>query len=298
MKTIPTPRSKSIESLAPVLVTGAGGMLAYDILSVFRDELSRGQVTATDRRSMDIAEPHSVGAALDRVKPRLVINCAAYTNVDGAESERDAAQLSNAIGPKVLAQACRERKIQLVHFSTDQVFDGNYTIPRKETDPTNPLNQYAATKLAGEQAVLEAWDRHLVFRVQWLYGEKKDRFTPLRDKKVFTPFQDQIGAPTWTQEIAQTVLEAVTREANGLYHLAYDDWASWYEIFGFVKASMGYPVQLEPKLTSEVDLPARRPLFSVMSNKKLCEFFKLDSFGSWKDPLRDFLRRVSASVIN
>jgi dTDP-4-dehydrorhamnose reductase len=286
MKKIPTRRFVAIDQVkGPVVITGGGGMLGCDLAETFA---GRKDVHVLDRAALDIAGP-GVLAALDKYRPSVVINAAAYTNVDGAETEREAAHAGNARGPAQLARACRELGIKLVHFSTDQVFDGTVPTPRSETDPVNPANNYAATKYEGERAVLENADA-LVLRVQWLYGARKDRFTPLRDKAVFTPFADQYGAPTWTRDLAAVTTQLMSRDARGLFHFAYDDYASWAEVFQFVKDELGLSVQLQPRQTAEVKLPARRPLFSVMSNRKLVSFLGLSGMGSWKDSLREFLQ--------
>jgi dTDP-4-dehydrorhamnose reductase len=175
-----------------------------------------------------------------------------------------------------------------VHFSTDQVFDGKTRSPRVENDSPSPLNHYARTKLIGEEAALK-FSNALVIRIQWLYGEKKNRFHMLRDRTEFTPFNDQFGSPTWSKEVAVTTAELLRLDASGLFHFAYDDYASWADVFAFVKTELRLGVKLNAKRTDEVSLPAARPLFSVMSNRKLVKFLGRDGLGSWKDPLRRFL---------
>jgi len=263
-------------------------MLGHDLSRTFLRNLSGGTVLAFGRDRLDITNPRQIFDVLREFRPALVINCAAYTNVDGAETERAQARALNVDGPSHLAGACAELDMALVHFSTDQVFDGSRETPRQETDPVNPLNYYAQSKLEGEQAVL-AFPENLVLRVQWLYGEKKDRFTPLRSKEVFTPFSDQIGAPTWTRFLSEQVLELVKRRASGLFHFSYDDSASWAEVYGLVVQELGLSTRLEPKKTSEVSLPAKRPLYSVLSNRKLAEFLGRKGMGSWKESMREFL---------
>ncbi len=202
-----------------------------------------------------------------------------------------AAERLNATGPRILAVECASLGAKLIHFSTDQVFDGSIRQPREEDDSVNPLNVYARTKLEGEKHVLQ-YSEHLVLRVQWLYGRKKDRFTLLRDKATFSPFADQYGAPTWTLHLAATVADLADRDARGLFHFAYDDSASWAEVFEYVKEVMGYSVKLEPRETASLSLPAKRPLYSVMSNRKLLNFLGQPTMGSWKMALNTFLSGV------
>lgn len=286
----PTRSSNLSEIPTPVVIAGAGGMLGWELTRYFSEKVGADRVHALGRADLDIADPKSVAAAFDKYHPRLVLNAAAYTQVDKAETERDAARLGNAVGPKNLADACRTHGIAFVHYSTDQVFDGSLGRPQREDDAPNPLNWYAATKYEGEKNALTC-EKSLVFRVQWLYGERKDRFTPLRQKEVFSPFSDQLGAPTWTYEIARTTAEMIERGHVGLYHLSYDDYTSWADVFQFVKEKWDLSLQLKPQTTAALNLPAKRPLFSVLSNEKLARALGR-GLGSWKKPLGDFLDRV------
>lgn len=265
-------------------------MLGTDLTEVFRQKGGQGNTVPLARSELDITSVSQIEAALLRYRPKVLINAAAYTNVDGAEKERELAFQINAVGPKNLASVCRARGITLVHFSSDYVFNGENNRPWTEQDLPHPVkpNYYAETKLAGERAVLE-YPQSLVLRVQWLYGKKRDRFSPLRNQKTFTPLVDQVGAPTWTKEVAETVFALLERQACGLFQMAYDDSASWMEVFQFVKEQWNLPVHLIPKKSSELQLPAKRPLYCVLSNRKLCETLGKKGLGSWKQPLAAFL---------
>ncbi len=275
----------------PILVTGAYGMLGSDLVEKLKDAVGEENVIPTDSDSLDITNLEKVRATLLKNAPKIVINAAAYTNVDKAELERDKAYLINTIGPQNLATACHEQKIQLVHFTTDFVFSGDGQHLWTETDEPNPPkpNYYAETKLWGEREVTK-YPENLVLRVQWLYGKRRDRFTILKDKKVFTPFMDQYGAPTSTTHVSRVVVELLAKHAKGLFHFAYDDFTTWADVFKFVKDELNLSTELLPKRTDDANLPAKRPLFGAMSNKKLLDFLGKDSLGSWKDPLRDFLK--------
>jgi dTDP-4-dehydrorhamnose reductase len=264
-------------------------MLGWEFTEKLSALYGSDAILSLGRKELDISLLSSVEKTLSSHRPATVINCAAYTNVDGAETEREVAEKVNAIGPRNLAQICTEFGIKLIHFSTDQVFDGKSDHPRTEEETPHPLNYYAQTKLEGERAVLEC-PSSLVLRVQWLYGQKKDRFTRLRDLTEFNAFSDQFGAPTWTREIVTSVLRLIDENHTGLFHFAYDDAASWFDVFSFVKDEMGWPVALNPSRTTDLGLPAKRPLFSVLSNKKLCSTLGIASMGSWKKPLREFLQ--------
>lgn len=281
------PHSNWFDGSRPLLVTGAHGMLGWEWTRKLRALFGSASVLAVDRQELDICDEGALRRYFSTHQPSAVFNCAAYTNVDGAESEREEAWKANALGPKLLAATCQEFDSLLVHYSTDQVFDGDADHPRTEEETPNPSNHYAATKLEGEEAVLSQ-KISLVLRVQWLYGEQKDRFSGLRKKESFSPFSDQFGAPIWTREIVRYSMELLDKKCRGLYHLAYDDYASWAEIFEFVKQTWHLPVRLEPRRTAEAKLPANRPLFSVMSNAKISKALGV-KIGSWKTPFQEFL---------
>src|SRR3989338_8017722 len=206
-----------------VVITGSQGMLGSDIQLEFEKQFGPGAVFGFTRQALDITSQSQIDQMFAGVKPTLVINAAAYTNVDAAETDRDAAFEVNARGPSLLAGACRRIGAKLVHFSTDQVFNGESKRPWLESDKPEPLNYYATTKLAGERAVLGVSDA-VVLRVQWLYGYKKERFTQLKTQKVFSPFSDQCGAPTWTRDVVHRLPRLC--EHSGLFHFAYYDHSS------------------------------------------------------------------------
>lgn len=273
------------------LVVGAEGLLGTDFVPALVAQYGSDQVTAWGRGELDLTDSKAVEAKIAALKPTWVINTCGYTAVDLAETERDKAAALNAQVPANLVAACRKSESRLLHFSTDQVFDGNNTRPWVETDAPNPLNHYARTKLDGEKAVL-SYPQGLVLRVQWLYGKKKNRFTVLRDKETFSAFSDQLGAPTWASHVGAICAQFLEQNPSGLYHFAYDDSASWAEVFRFVKEVMGYRVEISEVTTDSAKLPAKRPLYNVMSNKKLATAMGLPGLGSWKLALTTFLSGV------
>lgn len=276
-----------------IVVCGSGGMLGTDLVSTL--SLKPGfSVVPMPHSQLDITDREAIRRVLDAQEPTAIVNAAAFTDVDGAENRRDEAFRLNALGVRELADYCNDRAIRLVHFSTDQVFDGKGNHPRTEEESPNPLNHYAATKLEGERWALRA-SQSVVLRVQWLYGLRKDRFSILKEKETFSPFSDQIGCPTWTERIADTVGMMIDRKAEGLFHFAHDDYASWAEVFQFVKEHWHLPVKMQPRSTKDAALPAARPLFSAMSNEKLKRFLNRESLGSWKTALAEFLDRKQPS---
>lgn len=280
----PIPLSDSTELPGKIAIVGANGLLGWELARWFS---RRGPSVALDRAACDITDADALARVLDRERPSVVCNAAGFTTVDLAETERDRAFALNTTGPTRLAQACAERAMRLVHFSTDQVFDGTLGVPMRESETPHPLNYYARTKLEGEAPVLESGG--LVLRVQWLYGERKNRFAVLREKPSFNAIIDQFGAVTWTLDIAAVVDALLCRRAAGLFHMAYDDWASWAQIFEFVRDHEKLPIELIPTKTASLNLPAKRPAFSVMSNEKLKKALGVSSLGTWRERLREFL---------
>lgn len=277
----------------PILVIGAKGMLGTELVSHFRHLLGSQSVIPTDSQFLDITSKDSVFKRVQEFRPRWVINAAAYTQVDKAESERDLAFALNVEGPRNLSEVCAEFGSRLIHFSTDYVFSGKGNTSWTEEDIPSPPhpNYYGETKLEGEKAVLGN-PENLLLRVQWLYGLKKERFSLLKQVDSFTPFSDQWGAPTWTKDVADILGHLMVRGGSGIFHFSYDDYASWFDVYQFVKDEWKLNVKLTPKSSVDLALPAKRPLFGVLSNRKLKQFLGLTEMGSWKKSLREFLNLV------
>lgn len=277
----------------PILVTGAGGMLGSDLVETLSKAWGNNAIVPTDFKELDITNLRKVDEFVGRYSFSGIINAAAYTDVDKAETEREKAYRLNMVGPQNLTIVASKLQIPVIHFSTDYVFDGLAHRPLTEEDvpcPPKP-NYYGETKLLGEMEVLKN-PNNLVLRLQWLYGKQSDRFSVLREKKIFTPFEDQWGAPTWTRDVSRTVVELMESNAKGLFHFSYDDFTNWFEVFSFVKAELNLTTELTPKKSSDVHLPARRPTYGVMSNKKLLTQLGKKSMGSWKTALKEFLSQI------
>jgi dTDP-4-dehydrorhamnose reductase len=277
----------------PILVVGANGMLGTDIVHQLSHTFGTSSVVAADSHTLNILSRDSVLKKIQEIRPEWVINAAAYTQVDKAESERASAFSLNVEGPRNLTKVCGELGSRLIHFSTDYVFSGEGNKPWTEEDTPNPPNPnyYAETKLEGEKSVLTN-PENLVLRVQWLYGAKKERFSLLKKRASFTPFSDQWGAPTWTKDVANVLMQLMAKNGKGIFHFSYDDCASWAEVYRFVKDEWNLDVKLIPQKSGEINLPAKRPLFGVLSNRKLKEFLGVAEMGSWKKSLKEFLDLV------
>jgi dTDP-4-dehydrorhamnose reductase len=261
-----------------LLVTGAAGMLGFDVLRVGR--AAGHDLVAVDVGDFDITDPDAVRQAFARVAPDAVLNCAAWTDVDGAESHREQAFAVNADGAGKLARAAAQLSAPLLHVSTDYVFDGDGRVdatgaPRAyvESDPTGPRSAYGQSKLAGEREVLEASPGHAVVRSSWLFGTAGRNFadTMLRlagERDAVQVVTDQVGCPTWTGHLAPALLGVIERGVSGLVHLAGTGHVSWngftVEIFRQAELSC----RVEPATTAEMTRPAPRPAWSALESER------------------------------
>lgn len=255
-----------------VLVTGGGGQLARALTCAAPPEAA---VFAPARTELDVADARSVAATLDAFAPTTVINTAAYTAVDQAETERGAAFRANADGPRNLAEACRAKGVRLVHVSTDYVFDGAASQPYTPDHPRSPRSVYGQSKAAGEEAVAEALPEATIVRTAWVYSRGGNNFvnTMLRllaERDELTVVCDQVGAPTWAGNLARVLWCFAQHPASGLFHYTDAGVASWYD-FAIAVAEEGEAAgvlapraNVLPVDTSAFPRPAPRPAFSVL----------------------------------
>lgn len=288
-----------------ILLLGANGQLGQELQ---RALAPLGTIVATTRSGAlpdgsacevaDFDQPASLAALLDRVQPTVVVNAAAYTAVDRAESDRDAAFRANAEAPGVLAQWCAQAGVPLVHYSTDYVFEGQGTRPYREDDATAPLGVYGASKLAGEQAIRAAGGRHLIFRTAWVYASHSANFlrTMLRvgaERDVLRVVADQVGTPTPAGLIADVTAQALQHDGalSGTWHLTAKGETSWH---GFAEAIFAEAVatgvlprapKVEAITTAEYPTPAKRPAYSHLDVAKLEQDFGV-VLPSWQDGLK------------
>lgn len=255
-----------------MLVTGAVGMLGQDLVQA----LARAghQVSAVTHAGLDITDPQAVEQRIGALRPDVVANCAAFTRVDDCEGQPDLAFRVNGLGPGYLAAACAGAGAALLHISTDYVFDGSAGRAHREDDPANPLNQYGASKWAGEERVRAASPRHWIVRTQWLYGAGGPNFvrTILRlasDRDELSVVNDQFGSPTYTADLAGALASLVGSPAYGTYHLTNSGVCSWFEFARAILDLAGLThVRVKPQLTADLQRPACRPLFSPLDNHR------------------------------
>ncbi|MDF0729368.1 dTDP-4-dehydrorhamnose reductase [Pseudomonas entomophila] len=284
-----------------ILVCGRNGQVAHALQAHLA---GLGEVHALGREQLDLAHPEQLRAPLRQLAPDLIINAAAHTAVDQAESEPALAFAINAESPRVLAEEAARRGVPLIHYSTDYVFDGSKSTPYTEDDATGPLGVYGASKLAGEQAITAVGGQHLILRTSWVYSRHGRNFLLtlqrlLQERPQVRVVADQFGAPTWAGSIAAGTRALVERwcagEAGawGTYHFTAQGETSW---FGFAEAigahlkAQGLPcAELLPITSSEYPTPARRPLNSRLDCTRLASEWHL-SLPQWRQALIDCLK--------
>jgi dTDP-4-dehydrorhamnose reductase len=290
-----------------ILVTGGGGLLAHCLWELSQTRPADVFVFL-NHAEFDLTRPDLMAERLAQFQPDAVINTAAYNLVDRCETERDLSWSVNALGPQTLAGLCAGKNARLVHYGTDYVFDGKKRSPYSETDPTNPLNHYAAGKFFGEKAVLHASPHHLVLRTSWVFGPhptqtKSYVHTVLRAAKSGNHLKattDQSSVPTYAPDLAQWTLELLGLDTGGLIHAVNDEGASRFEwtqviLEEAVRAGLlASAPAVEPVTTAFFNSTMRRPDYTVMSNQKLASLLGRP-IGSWRTGLRKMLAQQSRS---
>ena len=298
-----------------VLLTGASGQVGADVARVLE---GRAEVLAHDRATLDLADPRAIAQRVREARPALIVNAGAYTAVDRAEAQVEAARAVNARAPEVLAEEARRIGALLVHYSTDYVFDGTKTAPYVESDPPHPVNAYGLTKLEGERAIAASGCAHVILRTSWVYAPRGRNFqlTMLRlagTQPEIRVVDDQRGAPTTSLELARATAALFTGAASrplapadiervgasrGLYHAAAAGETTW---FGFAQAIFEQwsarrgaaftPPRVVPIPTREYPTPARRPANSVLSCERLQRTFGV-RLAPWRDGLAEAISAV------
>jgi dTDP-4-dehydrorhamnose reductase len=256
-----------------LLITGASGMLGTDVRRA--GQQAGHELAALSRAELDICDRGALRASLARHAPRVVINCAAFTDVDGAETDPGALQV-NAQGPGLVAAAAAEHGAWLLHISSDYVFAGDRRTPYVESDPTDPVSAYGASKLEGELGVARAApDTHTIVRSAWLFGSAGRCFpdTMLRlaaERDELTVVDDQVGCPTFTAHLARALIELAERDERpvGVLHCAAAGQCSWFEFAQAILREAGVGTPVRPVSTAQFPRPARRPAYSVLRSAR------------------------------
>ena len=286
-----------------ILLTGINGQLGHELQQTLAP---LGEVVGVGRTTMDLSQPDQILRVIDAVQPDLIVNPAAYTAVDRAETEPELAYAINVFAPQTIAQAAQRLQVPLIHISTDYVFDGQKNTPYTETYPPNPLGAYGRTKLAGEEGVRQNCDRSLILRTAWVYSAYgKGNFvkTMLRlgsERLEIRVVADQVGTPTWARDLAEAIAAIALIEPESgttIYHFTNSGVASWYDfavaIFEEAEA-IGFPLKVQqvvPITTSEYPTPAQRPAYSVLGNQKITAIL-----GTYPPHWRTSLRRMLSQL--
>lgn len=266
-----------------VLVTGANGMLGQDLCPILEE--SGCFVIKTDIDNLDITNEQEVIEKIEKIRPDLIIHCAAYTNVDKAENDEKKAHLINAIGTKNIAIGAKNTDSTLVYISTDYVFDGTKNTPYLTSDKPNPINVYGKTKLEGENIVQEYCKKYYIARTSWLYGLYGKNFVEtmisLASKPELKVVNDQKGCPTWTVELIRGILKLLNKP-YGIYHICGSNSTTWYEFAKAIFDIENLNVNLTPCTSSEFKQAAKRPSYSVLDNDNIAR--------PWIEALKDYLK--------
>ena len=255
------------------LVLGAGGMLGHDLV---RAAPSGTELHPFSRQQLDITDPPALAARVSALRPDVILNAAAYTAVDRAEAETKQAWRVNAEAVGELGRIAAEAGARVVHFSTDYVFDGNASRPYREDSPTDPVNAYGATKLAGEDALRRSGADWLIVRTQWLFGVNGKSFPRTMWERAHAGLAtkvvtDQTGRPTYSHDVAPAVWKLIDGGVSGVMHIANDGEATWFDVAARVFERAGRRDLLTPCSTADFPTPARRPRYSVLDTTRLDE---------------------------
>ena len=273
-----------------ILITGSNGMLGHDLENVLKD---KHELILTTSKTLDITDKDKTMEIIKENNPDIVINSAAYTDVDGCETNQDLAYAVNGHGVENLALACRQIDCPLVHVSTDYVFDGTARDPIPEDGEIGPISVYGKSKLMGEQAIQEILDKYFIVRTAWLYGINGKNFPKTmlelaENHPEITVVYDEVGTPTYTPDLAYGISQLIETDFYGIYHLTNSGSCSWCEFARYIFEIADRDVNVVPVTASEFSRPAPRPSYSVLMNKKWIE----NGF----EPLRDYKEAISEYI--
>ena len=276
-----------------ILITGSNGMLGHDLINVLKE---KHDLIPTTSKTLDITDKKQTIDFIRDKKPDIVINSAAYTDVDGCEENQDLAYSVNGDGVRNLALACRDIDCPLVHISTDYVFDGSATEPIREDGEIGPISVYGKSKLEGEEAIQEILDKYFIIRTAWLYGINGRNFPKTmlelaENHPEITVVYDEVGTPTYTPDLAEGISRLIETDYYGIYHLTNSGSCSWCEFARYIFEIAGRDVKVIPVTASEFARPAPRPSYSVLDNNNWIEKgFK--PLRSYKDAIKEYIELI------
>jgi dTDP-4-dehydrorhamnose reductase len=287
-----------------VLITGANGQLGSQIINIIKkgkselgeipNEIKNAEIIATDSDNLDITSLDSLNEYFMQNTVDVVVNCAAYTNVDKCETDEDAAFKVNSIGPRNLAIVCEKNGVKLIHVSTDYVFSGEGNKPVKEYDLPQPVSVYGKTKFLGEEYIKQFCSKYFIVRTAWLYGYNGNNFvyTMMKlgnEKDKLTVVNDQRGNPTNAEDLAHHILKLALSEEYGIYHCTGEGECSWYDFATKIMEYAGINCKVEPCTSEEFKRPAKRPAYSSLDNMMLRATVG-NEMRNWEDALKVFMK--------
>jgi dTDP-4-dehydrorhamnose reductase len=284
-----------------ILITGSNGMLGTDLLKLLRNEMSPSshnknlEVIEAPHEKLDISLKDKVSDFVSIHTPDIIINCAAFTNVDKCETERETAFNINAMGPKYIASAAKNCGARVIHISTDFVFDGNGDRPYVEEDQTNPLSEYGRTKLEGEKNIQNFCNSFLIVRTSWLFGHKGVNFASkmlelAEHKKELSIVTDEIGSPTYTPDLAKALWTLIKQECEGIINVSNYGSCSRYEWAEYIFKTQGYNININQIKSSEYKRPAKVPLNSTLNCQKFTTITGL-RMRPWQEAVTEYLNK-------
>lgn len=276
-----------------ILITGSSGMLGHDLIEVLKDS---HELVLTTSKTLDITDRDRTIEFIREKEPDIVINAAAYTDVDGCEANQDLAYAVNGEGVRNLALGCREIDCPLVHVSTDYVFDGTASDPIEEDGEIGPISVYGKSKLEGETAIQEILDKYFIIRTAWLYGINGKNFPKTmlelaKDHPEITVVYDEVGTPTYTPDLAYGISQLIETDHYGIYHLTNSGSCSWCEFARYIFEIADRDVKVIPVTASEFSRSAPRPSYSVLKNKKWIEN-GFEPLRDYKDAIKEYIELI------
>lgn len=276
-----------------ILVTGSNGMLGHDLIDVLKDN---HELILTTSKTLDITDKDKVIEFIRENNPDIVINSAAYTDVDGCEENQDIAYAVNGDGVENLALGCREVDCPLVHVSTDYVFDGTARDPIREDGKIGPISVYGKSKLKGEEAIQKILDKFFIVRTAWLYGINGGNFPKTmlelaKNHSEITIVYDEVGTPTYTPDLAYAISQLIDTDYYGIYHITNSGHCSWCEFARYIFEVAGSDVNVIPVTASEFARPAPRPHYSVLENKRWIDN-GFEPLRHYKDAVKEYIELI------
>ena len=284
-----------------ILITGANGQLG-SALRALEQQFPAYQFIGADRHALPIQDEEAVNNWFNNYQPAYCINAAAYTAVDKAETDQEQAYAINANGTGYLSAACAKNGARFIHVSTDYVFNGSSAQPYKETDPTDPINVYGASKLKGEELSLQHNPDTIIIRTAWVYSESGNNFVKtmlrlMKERPALNVVNDQVGAPTYAADLAAAILQIIDKGQwqPGIYHYSNQGRISWYDFAVAIRNHSGLTCEVHPIPSTQYPTPAKRPSFSLLNTEKIQSAFRLQ-IPAWEESLLRCLQQLNVSA--